>query len=351
MVITAMFQSAIIIPLVKLVYDSSRKYVAYRKRTIQHCESHAELRILICIPESDYVPTAINLLKASSPPQSHVGVYVMNLEEYIGRSMPVVIPHRLDKNPSSSKPAKIDPLLHAFFRYQQTNKAYVSVQCFTAVAPYASMHDDICSMAFQKATSLIIFPFLKTDPTLTKKVINNVLSMSPCSIGLLYDRSLAIDYRSFQCRRVCVLFIGGADDREALALGARMGRNPSIHLTVTRFVVTNPTMSDFIDEDRDQAMINDFRFVNLDSKNVEYVEEGVEEGFETLRIINAIANDFDLFLAGRRHEGCLHVLQGLGEWIEIEELGVVGDLLASDDFKSRASVLVIQQQAYAPYIE
>lgn len=130
-----------------------------------------------------------------------------------------------------------------------------------------------------------------------------------------------------------------------------MGRNPSIHLTVTRFVVTNPTMSDFIDEDRDQAMINDFRFVNLDSKNVEYVEEGVEEGFETLRIINAIANDFDLFLAGRRHEGCLHVLQGLGEWIEIEELGVVGDLLASDDLKSRASVLVIQQQAYAPYIE
>lgn len=40
------------------------------------------------------------------------------------------------------------------------------------------------------------------------------------------------------------------------------------------------------------------------------------------------------------------VLIGLSEWNEVEDLGVIGDdNLVSSDFHSKASVMVIQQQA------
>lgn len=40
------------------------------------------------------------------------------------------------------------------------------------------------------------------------------------------------------------------------------------------------------------------------------------------------------------------VTKGLNEWTEFEELGAIGDVIASKAFLSRASVLVLQQQQY-----
>lgn len=354
MVVTAMLQSAVVLPLVKLVYDSSKRYVAFRKRTIQNCEHHAELRILACINQIENVPTIINTVEVSNPPQCNIAVYVMNLEEYVGQSMPVVIPHRLDK-PQTSKPSKIDHITNALYRFQQSNSDFVSVQCFTAVAPYASMHDDICTMAFQKSTSIIIFPFQKTDPPSIRKVIDNVLDMSPCTIGILYDRGVFMDFRPIFSRKttidVCMIFIGGPDDREALALASRMARHRGVMLTVLRFIAENNSLRGIKEKNLDQEMIADFRISHIDHKNVEYVEEKVEEGSDTAKIVNTTGCDFDLIIVGRRHIEDTAALRGLEEWTEILELGVIGDLLASEDFKGKASVMVIQQQAHSLRLE
>ncbi|KAH9673198.1 subtilisin-like protease SBT4.4 [Citrus sinensis] len=94
-------------------------------------------------------------------------------------------------------------------------------------------------------------------------------------------------------------------------------------------------------------MISEFRRNNIDNKNVKYIKRSVKEGADTAAyMLHAIADDFDLILAGRRHDNNSQVLIGLSEWNEVEDLGVIGDdFLVSSDFHSKASVMVIQQQA------
>lgn len=351
MVASSILKSAIIIPLVKVFYDSSRRYVAYRRHTIQHSGRHSELRILACINDPDNVATILNIIQASNSPQSPIAVFVMNLEEYVGRYTPIVIQHRLDSSESSSsKPSKIDPMINALRRYKHYQKGLKSVQCFTAIAPFVSMHDDICLMAFEKGTALVILPFEKADSPKIRTVTKNVIKLAPCSVGILYYRGLFMDptpifsRQSMMC--VCVLFIGGPDDREALAYGARMVENHSIMLTIIRFIAMNHTTNDnLIEESCDLNMINGFRMTCINNSNVEYITRSVKDGAETAGVLNAIGDDFDLILVGRRHDRYSQVLLGLSDWNEIEELGVVGDILACSHFVSRASIMVIQQQA------
>lgn len=77
---------------------------------------------------------------------------------------------------------------------------------------------------------------------------------------------------------------------------------------------------------------------------VEYVEETVNDGSDTSRILLSIANSFDLFVVGRSTGMGTDVTRALGDWTEFDELGVIGDLLVSSDFPHRGSVLVVQQQ-------
>lgn len=351
MVASSVLKSAIIIPLVRVVYDSSRRYVAYRRHTIQHNGRNSELRILACINDPDNVATILNIIQTSNSPQSPIAVCFMNLEEYVGRYTPVVIQHRLDSlEPSSSKPSKIDPMINALRRYKHYQKGLKSVHCFTAVAPFPSMHDDICLMAFEKCTALVILPFKRADSPQIRTVTKNVIKLAPCSVGILYYRGLFMDPKPIFSRQltisVCVLFIGGPDDREALAYGARMVENHSIMLTIIRFIAMNHTTNDnLIEESCDLNMINGFRMTCINNSNVEYITRSVKDGAETAGVLNAIGDDFDLILVGRRHDRHSQVLLGLSEWSEIEELGVVGDILASSHCASRASIMVIQQQA------
>ena len=66
---------------------------------------------------------------------------------------------------------------------------------------------------------------------------------SPCSVGILVDRgfgksaAVAEDSGAEGIERhISMLFIGGADDREALCYARRMAGHPNVTLTVVRFV-------------------------------------------------------------------------------------------------------------------
>lgn len=54
-------------------------------------------------------------------------------------------------------------------------------------------------------------------------MLKKVLKVAPCSVGILFDRGIFSDCTHIFARslkiNVCVIFIGGPDDCEALAYG------------------------------------------------------------------------------------------------------------------------------------
>ncbi|OVA12695.1 Cation/H+ exchanger [Macleaya cordata] len=346
-------------PIVKVLYDPSRRYLTYKRRTIQHSKSNAELRILACIYHDENVPTIINLLEASHPTRdSPICVYALHLIQLQGRASPLLIAHKRshEKYSPFNQSTRI---INAFSFYEQDNHGLVAVNSFTAISPYTTMHNDICTLGLEKRISLIIIPFhhqptvlsaLHSSPGI-RKVNHNVLNNAPCSVGILIDRRStkaapsAFISGNRSSYHVAVIFLGGADDREALAYGARMGEDTNVNLTVFRFIDRNERVDKLSEKQMDYDAINEFRMHAIDNENVEYTEEEVSDGVEFVAVIRSIESSFELLIVGRQHgEESSHLLHGFEEWNEYPELGIVGDMLVSCDTKSEGSVLVVQQQ-------
>ncbi|KAJ6745141.1 CATION/H + ANTIPORTER [Salix purpurea] len=66
MILSVVVLTGVISPLVKALYDPSRRFLAYRRRTICHHRSNEELRILACVLSQDNARTIINLLDVSN---------------------------------------------------------------------------------------------------------------------------------------------------------------------------------------------------------------------------------------------------------------------------------------------
>ena len=154
--------------------------------------------------------------------------------------------------------------------------------------------------------------------------------------------------------QICLIFNDGKDDREALAVTNRMRLTEKrISLTIIRFI---PKISEI----ENQYLGENFQMVSLketvtniigfDVKEnddyVTYIDTTVSDGSETSKILRSMANDYDLFVVGRSSGVGTEVTNGISEWAEFDELGPIGDLLASHEFPSRASVLVVQKQEY-----
>ncbi|GFZ01718.1 cation/hydrogen exchanger 14 [Actinidia rufa] len=192
------------------------------------------------------------------------------------------------------------------------NQGRIFLQHLTAVAPYSSMHDDVCTLALDQGVTIVIVPFHKQwtiDGTVGAispsiwTVNQNVMNKAPCSVGVLVDRSQMTG--------------NGADDREALMYGRRMADHPNVTLTVAwiRPVAHNKVREE-MEDPLDIAFMNDMKANAMCKRRMVLREEMVEDAEGTT--------------------------QGLTEWSECPELGVIGDMLASSDF--RFSVLVVQQQ-------
>jgi hypothetical protein len=144
---------------------------------------------------------------------------------------------------------------------------------------------------------------------------------------------------------VAALFFGGPDDREAVAYALRMAGRFGLHLTVMRFIT--PT-TEQVYHDWDYMLNSEFlRNLKLgvsESSSINYIEETVRDGADTSSIIKSMVGGYDLIMAGRRHQTEPQAFSGLSEWMDLQELGPIGDLLASEDITSAISVLVVQQQ-------
>ncbi|XP_010527098.1 PREDICTED: cation/H(+) antiporter 15 [Tarenaya hassleriana] len=380
MVMVAVIMTGIITPIATIVYRPTKRFVPYKRRTIQKMKPDSEFRVLVCIHTPRNVPTIINLFEASHPTRrSPICIYVLHLVELTGRASAMLIVHNTRKSgrPALNRTqAQSDHIINAFENYEQ-HAAYVAVQPLTAISPYNTMHEDIANLAEDKRVSFIIIPFHKqqtvdggmeaTNPAY-RLVNQNLLENAPCSVGILVDRGLNGGTRlasSTISLQVAVLFLAGPDDREALAYAWRMSEHPGITLTVMRFIpgedVALPSSArathhsdskmlridmDFGKEmELDDEYLNVFRTANADYEGITYIEKVVNNGEETVAAIRSMDSSHDLFIVGRRRGIPCPLTAGLTDWSECPELGAIGDLLASSDFAATVSVLVVQQYA------
>ena len=370
MVIVTLIMTAIISPIVALIYRPRKRLIPYRKRTVQSSRVDAELRVLVCIHAPRNVPTIVNLLEATHPNKSSpICAYVLHLFELTGRASAMLVVHasRQTGGPALNKTQAQTEHIITAFQSLKDHVGYVSIQPLTAVSPYSTMHEDICNLAEEKRVSTIIIPFHKqqtvdgemqeTNPAL-RMVNHNLLQSSPCSVGILVDRGLNGSSRltaSQASHQVAVLFFGGPDDREALSYGWRMSRHPRVHLTVMHFISgKDVTESEIYDEPLDnqrstisnkidEECINEIKMLAASDVSINYIEKIVSNGEQTVAAIRETNNANDLFIVGRGQGDSSPLTEGLTDWSECPELGAIGDLLASSDFETSASVLVMHQ--------
>ncbi|CAK7325944.1 unnamed protein product [Dovyalis caffra] len=344
--------------LIKKLYNPAYQYIGYQNKSIEKAPDDAELQILACAHRQEDAIAAIKLLEYSTPTkQSPLSVYGLCLEELVSCASPLLINHQLGQTMSSHKESRSQPIIDVFKCFKSPQNKFVRVNLFTAVSPLKQMHEDICWLSFEKGCSLIIIPFHKKWNSKGKMVSSNtdirqlninVLERAPCSVGILIDRSrtqgLSSLFLPSKCR-VAALFFGGPDDREAVAYALRMAENLVVHLTVIHFI-TPATDIDYGNWDHmlDSEFLRNFRLEVSQSTCMNYIEKTVRDGADTSSIIKSMVGGYDLILVGRRHQTEPQALSGLSEWTDLQELGPIGDLLASEDITSAISVLVVQQQ-------
>lgn len=336
----------------KSLYDYSRVYTGYQKRDIQHVSPNSELRVLTCAHQIDDVFAVKKMLEpALLNKESPIALYALSLVELVGRAHPLLIDHQLGQKTAmiGSSSRKIIELFQSF---GQQYYGLVSVQVFTAMSLHRFMQHDICSLAFDKLASFIILPFhrkwnhqgkMVQDSSIVRVMNCHVFDMAPCSVGILVDRH-KIRHQASDGHNVAVVFIGGADDREALAYGKRVARSAGVHLTIIRFVPVEQYNENQWDAVLDAEILKETRLQGTHQDNIVYREEGVRDGAETALHIHALEDAFDLIVIGRRHREEAPQLLGLNEWNDLPELGPIGDMLASSEVNKPASVLVVQQQ-------
>ncbi|GJN17286.1 hypothetical protein PR202_gb04341 [Eleusine coracana subsp. coracana] len=365
--------TATVTPLLAMVVKPARRLVFYKRRTVAwpH-QPDAELRVLACVHAPRDVPGMVTLIDATSPSaHAPVSVHALHLIEFAGRASALLLINASAPASSFSSPdasshggrsqveMQYKHIAHAFMAYEENApEGGVSARTFAAVSPYASMHDDVAAAAENQNSALILIPFHKhrlVDGGMevfhpAVQALNACVQLfAPCTVGILVDRGLGgVPGAGY---RVAALFFGGRDDREVVALAARMARNPGIDLTVLRFVQKGGsfTASEFDslkERKADDGCLREFldrtKMNASGGAAVEYKERGVFNASEMVAQIRELeAAGKDLLVVGKV-PGLSALTAGMAEWSECPELGPIGDLLASRDFQTSASVLVIQ---------
>ncbi|XVF46176.1 hypothetical protein PTKIN_Ptkin03bG0006000 [Pterospermum kingtungense] len=356
--------TGILTPLISILYDPTKPYMVNKRRTIQHTPPDQQLRILLCIQEKESVPSLVNLLEVSYPTvNSPISVYAFHLVELVGRAMPFFIDHQKhDKKYLSNNIEDSETIQHALKLYQERRHDCVKLNLFSASTAKRTMYQDVCKLALISKAVIIIIPLEKDcvgDLVVTEhwgggqqNINTNVLANAPCSVGLLIDKvhrwhlSLCRSFRGVTYKFI-VLFLGGADAREALAYADRMVGNPNVNLTVIRFLSSNSEGDDEREKKLDDGMVTWFWVKNETNERVIYREVVVRNGADTVSAIQAMTeeNYYHLWIMGRKQGINSRLLEGLSTWTENqEELGIIGDYVSSIDFVAADSVLVVQQQ-------
>lgn len=338
--------------LVRKLFHNSRKFGGYQTRNVMHLKPDMELPVVTCIHRADNIASTIGLLSCLNPSrESPIGVHAIHLMKLVGQATPVLISHQQQRRIVGKSYS--DDVILAFTNYARNNMGAVHVNLFTAISPAKLMYEDVCHIALDKLSSLIILPFhckwsnvegkVESEDSNIRTLNIAVLQRAPCSVAILIDRGHLAQAAEKPQFHVGMFYIGGHDDQEALALAKRMARDQEMVLTVVHLCEKDEGESMRLDEVMSDEVLEDVR-ANGAGPNVRYRREVVQDGPEAALLVRSMVNEFDLVVVGRRYGTECTQTSGLADWIEVAELGILGDLLASTDLHTDASVLVVQQQ-------
>ncbi|KAE8695473.1 putative K(+)/H(+) antiporter [Hibiscus syriacus] len=359
--------NAIIIPILEVIYKPLQENLdlpaAFRQsnRSLRMTSIVGELRFITCIQEEDNVPSIISLLAAMHPEDvsadpedvSPFCAYVIHLVAVPSHSVPTLAPYKNHLR-KFNQPSGSDNIVRAFLNYADHSQGLVQIQPFRMISPYKYMHESICRLSETIHAPLIIVPFFNSqqghDTDGSLRIFNtNIQAIVKCTVGLLVDRGLIspISLTTFSYN-MAVIFIGGIDDREALALATRASRQPNVRITVLRIVMIGKhnTLEDQIEREGDNTLFGDFKAMNVDNGCVTCLEVVAHDIEDAMKAFRSLSNTYDLVVVGKRHT--IPELEALLGWAQYPELGVVGDTLAAPDFAAgRMSVLVLQHHGGA----
>ncbi|XP_068669077.1 cation/H(+) antiporter 20-like [Aristolochia californica] len=379
LVLMAVFTTFITTPTVMAIYKPARRGKPYMHRKLQIASpgnKHEEVRILACLHGPANVPSIFSLVETirGETKRYPLALYIMHLVELTERSSSIVMALRARKSRLCRETQ--NRVAGAFEAYGQLGG--VRVRTFTAVSALGSMHEDVCSVAEEKRVAMVVLPFhkrvggggegrdceMENVGNAWRSVNHRVIREAPCSVGVLMDRGLGGDNQDRRPgdapRRVCVLFFGGPDDREALELAGRMAEHPAVKVDVVRFVgskaielqlplkkshsFSNSAIDLAREMELDDATVEEFR---EKTQGVAGYEEKPANNVEASVIEIGRKRDYELMVVGRGRFPTDMVADLAYRSAEHGELGPVGDILASTGHGIVSSTLVVQQ--YRPF--
>eukprot|EP01012_Entosiphon_sulcatum_P057066 TRINITY_DN8078_c0_g1_i2.p1 TRINITY_DN8078_c0_g1~~TRINITY_DN8078_c0_g1_i2.p1 ORF type:complete len:469 (+),score=80.82 TRINITY_DN8078_c0_g1_i2:1052-2458(+) len=261
MVLMALFTTFISSPIVSCIYSPEQDVADMRVANANGKKKRKDgFRLMTCLTGMRSVPPMVMLIetvKGQHPQAAQVHcVHLIELSERPSAFMSI----------QTQRKEKIlsDPLSLSLESFGRVNR--VSITPLLTISSPKDMHEDILGLAEREGSTLLVLPYHEHSPSdrlldfsRINVVAGNVLQTVHCSVGLMVDLGLrrpfvaqleesssAEDHISQSAYRVVVLFFGGPDDREALALGARMCTNPNVQLTVVRLIVTDLTPVDLV---------------------------------------------------------------------------------------------------------
>lgn len=384
------------------IVRQQRRAFTYRSHCLQDLRLDHELRVLVCVHGAAGVHamlTLAELSKGSAP----IAVYLLHLIELKTKSK-YAITHlyrdpldAVDKKKDdddqwgySREMDQVTAAVHAF-----TNDTAVPVRQMTAISNLLSMDADVRNAMEDARASLLIVPFHKDrryDGRMVcrregrRQLNQRIMHKAPCTVGVLVDRNLpsisgdeANDEDESplleQCAfTVAAVFLGGPDDREAVAYATRLAAHPAVSVTVSRFLLpaaepepdrrssfvsaVEEVVLEEVEEEEEESVAADREFMEemytrfVEPGHVAYTERYVSNGVETLNSLSSMVGAYSLFVVGKGSGGgaawtaMTAGMGGLEEEEECSELGPIGELLASDDLLAAGcscSVLVLQQ--------
>ncbi|KAK1570779.1 hypothetical protein Q3G72_006928 [Acer saccharum] len=340
--VLSMLVSAIMAPLIQIFHKPQTRLKGSDSteictRTVQAMPHVSQFRVICCIHCEDNVPGIITLLNAMKGTENGpIGSYEVHLTELTGRAMPLLEPYE-SKNIRLMQDSTAR-IMKALSKYSKSSNFSVTFQPVRIIAPYKIMHGFICKLAQDESIPLIILPFPESlevhGKTTSFRSFNmGVEEQLPCKVGIFVDRCPPRYLGSTELPfKVAVFFFGGADDREALALILRMSGNPGVRITLFRIHLAGEFQENYGEKHLDDSLVNEFMAKNIRNPYVEYHELEANEPVQVLDTIFSVENKYDLVVVGKRRGSKLRLDQDMSPWVDYQELGVIGDMLASSDF-------------------
>ncbi|KAL2923328.1 Cation/H(+) antiporter 28 [Bienertia sinuspersici] len=369
--ILAMLLKIVYIPMVaKYIIKRARKRLPNEPLALQWHNPAKELRILLCLHGPKNVSSAINLMEISKGTgDPGIVVYATDTIELTDQIASTVVPGGIDNEEVTDKSVVEfrEQITNALQEYIEERGHGITLQRAMALATYNTMHQEICHLAEDSLITLIILPFHNGSPadddttnnarTGFRFVNRKVLRNAPCSIAIMVDRGFGgitqlskLSSRS-STLNVVVIFIGGKDDREALAYAGRVAYHRGVKLTVMRFLVDTEaenSVSRKTTQQEEEMKLDDECFAKfyetyVAGGNVSYLEKHLVNSAQAYTTLRSLEGQYGLFIVGRGGRVNSMLTMGMNDWEQCPELGPLGDILSGPNFSTTASVLIIQQ--------